>query len=286
MSESTVSTPSSESILSFLDEVAAKANEEKEKDGNKTFDGPQIAFLGSGTTKIRLFTDPMGKLYREVVIHKVIKPDGGKIWVPCPNILDSNFKCEICSMANEIEDWSTYRFRLGIIYGKIIDASEPSDFWKPGETRAILGRARMVKALEKMIKSVTSDKESFQFLGKAVNPTDRGFIFSIDHEMGQNGGITVQLLPTNSDPVELGDWYVPLSNVFIKSEHYEDRYKVAVEVMSAKVASYVPPPAEEGNEEDKTPDVKSDKECFGNYDKFDEKCISCDEQDTCLNNKK
>lgn len=195
--------------------------------------GPAIAFLPEGRHVIRWFMDPRGKLFREVMVGRV-----GKKRFVCPDFLARNDKgsgiaypvCEIDRIAKERDSWKEKCRYHCIAYGQLYDTKSPGDYWNTEDNKpviyAIIGNTHLKKALLDMLENLLDN--GMDMLQAMLCPTSRGYFSSVNVTKGQQGRIAIQVLTKNVDPIELDDWYVPLTDVYMPNEFDEQVYGEAL----------------------------------------------------------
>ncbi len=200
--------------------------------------GPTIGFIPEGRHVIRWFFDPTGKLFREVMIGRV-----GKKRFVCPDFLARTDKitsypfCEIDRIAKERDLWRDKCRYHCMVYGVLYETKNATEYWKLDNgqptTFVIIGNSYLKRALLEMLENLQDN--GMDMLLAMLTPNVRGFFSSVNVTKGQQGNIAIQVLTKSVDPVVLGDWYVPLSEVYIQNEFDEKSYREAVAEYTANL---------------------------------------------------
>ena len=191
--------------------------------------GPKVAFLPEGIHKIRWFFDPTGELFRESMSNRV-----GRTRFMCPDFaarqdrLGNYPECAICKHQKEKEEWRGRCRYNCMVYGHLYETKNPSEYWQPDTTYVILGNSKLRNALIETLENLVDD--GADMLMGMLTPTVKGFISNTNVTRGTAGGVSVQVLTKMVDPIELGDWYIPLSEVtYVPSVFDSETYEAAVE---------------------------------------------------------
>lgn len=216
---------SQQAVLNFINARAEKQNREQ------TRNGPGVAFFPEGTHIIRWFFDPTGLIFREAVAGRV-----GKKRFICPDFMFKNDKtsgrtypvCELDRIAKEQNIRKGKCRYYCMIYGYVYKTDAENDYWKPNRAYVIIGNRFLSKGLEAMINNLKD--VGLDMLTTMLTPTSKGFFSTVtatDIQSAQ-GQVSIQVLPTAVDPIDLGDWYIPLSEVYIPKEFDEEVYQEAL----------------------------------------------------------
>jgi len=212
--------------------------------------GPSIGFLPVGTHKIRFFFDPTGELYREACAGRM-----GRAKFMCPNFaartdrVGSYPECEICKHQMVMEQYKHKCRYQCMVYGFLYDTKSASEYWQPNNAYVILGNSKLRKALVKMLENLVD--EGADMLMGMLTPNIRGFYASVTVTKGTQGEVAIQLLPTTVDPIELDEWYIPLSEVtYMPNEFDSEVYEAAVAEYMENIAPSVPVPVDEDDDDD------------------------------------
>lgn len=220
-----------------------------QKPDNKEQLGPQIAFLPEGVHKIRWFFDPDGELYRESMSGRV-----GRTKFMCPNFaartdrLGTYPDCAICRHQTENEEWRGKCRYNCMVYGYLYETKNPGEYWQPDNAYVICGNSKLRKGLLETLENLVED--GADMLMGMLTPTVQGFISSTNVTRGTQGGVAIQVLTKMVEPIELGDWYIPLNKVTYMPTEFDP------EVYEAAVAEYFE--GVEASEEADTDDGKGD----------------------------
>jgi hypothetical protein len=224
--------------MTKVHELLRKTREQKE---TRISTGPQIAFLPEGSHKIRWFFDPNGDIYRELMTGRF-----GKHRFVCPDFMARRDKeheyptCEADAKADETDNWRVRCRYNCMVYGYLHETKQPGEYWKPNQVYVIIGNSRLRKALLEMLEALAEEEEDM-LLGM-LTPSLKGYYTTTSVSRGAQGNVSIQLLPKAVDPIELGEWYRPLSEVWIDSAFNVDEYTKAMTVMKEEETST---PAEE-----------------------------------------
>jgi hypothetical protein len=194
--------------------------------------GPTIAFLPEGRHIIRWFFDPEGELFREVMVGRV-----GKNRFVCPDFMSRVDKegtyptCELDAIAKAKNQWRDKCRYHCMVYGALYETKNTGDYWKVEQKGkpvpyVIIGNSHLKKALVDMLENL--EEEGMDMLLGMLTPNIRGFFSSVSVTKGQQGSIAIQVLTKNVEPLELDEWYVPLSEVYIPQTFNEEAYRKAV----------------------------------------------------------
>jgi hypothetical protein len=186
----------------------------------------KVAFLPIGTHKLRIFYDPTGEMYRSVVTHKI-----GKIHTLCPDWLREQGhsgvpECRICELAREIDDWklSPSRRFYTLIYAHLYETNNPSEWWQPNHSYVVVGKNRMKTTINSLLKTFASS--SPDYILDMVNPNRSGGITTVEVTGGIQGTVTFTPLPGDTKPpIEVGDWWKPLSDGYIPRDFNLEVYQ-------------------------------------------------------------
>jgi len=210
--------------INKLNSAIAKAQKDSGAQKDNYEDRVSLGFLPEGTHKFRPFIDPNGEILRSVVAHKT---DHGK--VICPNWLkktdpNGNYPdCKICELAEKVDDWRLASRTYVISYIRLIQTSSASDYWKPG-TLALVSNGRFRRSFLGLLSSLQEDAPDFVI--SLMNPSMRGGILSMDVTRGTQGSVSITVVPgRDTDPIELGQWYKPLSGIYIPATFDKNEYK-------------------------------------------------------------
>ncbi len=223
----------------FTPDAVRQVISEHHKGSNEDRVGPTLAYLPEGRHLIRWFFDPTAKLFREIMIGRV-----GKKRFVCPDFLSRVDKfgsyptCEIDEIAKERDAWKDKCRYQCLAYGALYETKNTSEYWKadkdkPPTPYVIIGNSFLKRALLDMLENL--EENGMDMLLAMLTPTAKGFYSSVTVTKGQQGNISIQVLPNTKDPIELGEWYVPLKDVLIKSEFDEKTYNEAVSEYLANV---------------------------------------------------
>ena len=225
-----------------------KIIDENQKGSNEERSGPTVAFIPEGRHTIRWFLDPNADLFREVMIGRV-----GKKRFVCPDFLARRDKtstveypvCRLDELAKERDDWRAKCRYQCMVYGFLYDTKNPGEYWTAGKPYVILGNSFLRRALVEMLENLREN--GMDMLLAMLTPTSQGFFSSVGVTKGQQGNVSIQVLTKKVDPVDLGDWYVPLGDVYISNTFDSKVYEEAV----AEYLALAPAEGEsgEGNEE-------------------------------------
>jgi hypothetical protein len=212
--------------------------------------GPQIAFLPEGVHKIRWFFDPNGELYREAMSGRV-----GRTKFMCPNFaartdrLGTYPDCAICRHQTEKEEWRGKCRYNCMVYGYLYETKNPGEYWQADNAYVICGNSKLRKALVETLENLVDD--GADMLMGMLTPTVKGFISSTNVTRGTQGGVAIQVLTKMVDPIELGDWYVPLNKVtYMPTEFDAEVYEAAVSEYFEGVAAQDEETSSDDNEGD------------------------------------
>ena len=211
--------------------------QENQKGGQDERTGPAVAFLPDGRHVIRWFWDPAGELFREVMIGRV----GRKRFI-CPDFLARKDKmntyptCELDAIAKERDVWKDKCRYHCLVYGALYETKNASEYWKVDENRkptpyVIIGNTFLKRALVAMMENLQDN--GMDMLVSMLTPNVRGFFSSVSVTRGQQGNISIQVLGKSVDPIELDDWFVPLSEVYIPHTFDEKTYREAMSEYAA-----------------------------------------------------
>ena len=228
-----------------------KIIDENQKGSNEERSGPTVAFIPEGRHTIRWFFDPNADLFREVMIGRV-----GKKRFVCPDFLARRDKtntttypvCHLDELAKERDDWRAKCRYQCMVYGFLYDTKNPGEYWTAGKPYVILGNSFLRRALVEMLENLREN--GMDMLLAMLTPTASGFFSSVGVTKGQQGNVSIQVLTKKVDPIDLGDWYVPLSDVYISNTFDNKVYEEAVAEYLAQMA-----PSEGGSDgEGESPD--------------------------------
>ena len=221
-----------------------KIIDENQKGGGEERSGPSISFLPEGRHTIRWFFDPNADLFREVMIGRV-----GKKRFVCPDFLARRDKtstidypvCRLDELAKERDDWRAKCRYQCMAYGYVYDTKNPGEYWTAGKPYVILGNSFLRRALVEMLENLREN--GMDMLLAMLTPTATGFFSSVGVTKGQQGNVSIQVLTKKVDAIELGEWYVPLGDVYITNTFDSKIYEEAVAEYLALA------PGEEGSAE-------------------------------------
>jgi len=217
---------------------------DNQKNSSEERTGPAVAFLPEGRHSIRWFFDPKGEIYREVVIGRVNK----KRFI-CPNFMSRIDKmntyptCRICDEAQERDRWKDKCRYNCMVYGYLLDTKNPGEYWKAGQPYVIIGNSYLRRALVDMMENLYED--GMDMLMSMLTPNVKGFISNTSVTKGQQGNISIQVLTKSMEALNLGDWYLPLDQVYLKAGFELKAYEDAVEEYLANLEQEEAEDAEE-----------------------------------------
>lgn len=222
--------------VAFNSDHIRKIIEASHKGNSGDNNGPNVAYIPEGRHTIRWFFDPTGALFREVMIGRV-----GKKRFVCPDFLSRVDKtsgidyppCEIDAIAKERDTWKDKCRYHCLAYGYVYDTKNANEYWKAGAPCVIIGNSYLKRALLEMLENL--QENGMDMLLAMLTPQVRGFFSSVSVTKGQQGNIAIQVLAKSVEPIELGEWYRPLSDVYINREFDEKTYNEAVSEYKANL---------------------------------------------------
>jgi hypothetical protein len=198
-------------------------------------DGPSVTFLPEGQHKIRWFFDPEGEIYREVVIHRA-----GRKWLHCPDWLSEKDPegayppCGFCQLADDRDDWKIRRRFNYLVYGYLVDTKQKGEYWQAGNAYMVVGNTRLKRALMEMLEALVDEGE--ELLLNMLTPDIKGYVTTTTVTKGSQGNVSIQILPTTVDPIELGDWYKPLAESWVSPTFNLDEFRLSFKEFKAALA--------------------------------------------------
>ena len=190
-----------------------------------------IGFIPPGEHTIRLFLDPENNLAREIAVHN----SGRSLRTHCPAIFQAKHPskncpstCEICRLSNKHRDWRLKSQFFHMIYVFVVDTKNPKEYWQPGNPYVGLCRKHMKKQIDQMIRSLL-DKDK-ELLEKFFNPHIEGYTVQAHIKSNpQNYQVEIKpILDRTLPPIELGDWYKPLSECWLSEEFNISDYEAVL----------------------------------------------------------
>ena len=215
--------------VSKVHELLKKNREMNER---RSQNGPAIAFLPEGQHKIRWFFDPEGTVYREVMTNRQ-----DKTRFHCPNFLSNRDKdlklpeCEACARADATDDWRVRCRYNCMIYGYLYDTKSSNKYWEPGKPYVILGNSKLRRSIVEMMEALIEEEESL--LMSMITPQVPGCVANVNVTRGAQGSVNIQVLPKTVDPIEIGDWYQPLHQVWIPEGFDQEAYDTGMKSLKA-----------------------------------------------------
>lgn len=222
-----------------VDKVKGAIEKSKKLAGGGGQDGDyaNLAYMPEGTHKIRWFFDPEGEIKRLAVIHM----QSGKRCL-CPQwLIDHGIpiigekdgkptesfdypECEICDLSGELDEWRIGQRWTNIAYGYLFHTNVPSDYWQPGNAYAILGNNKMGNAIINSLEALVEDSE--EWLMQMLNPQIAGGLTTVQYVKGSQGSCSITpIVGKTIDPIELGDWWKPLNEVYVNANFSVGSYR-------------------------------------------------------------
>jgi hypothetical protein len=187
-----------------------------------------IGFPPVGKHIVRPFSDLNGESVRKVIVHHI----GRRNRTLCPDSYknkNSNQdypKCKICSLSHKYNLWKYKAKSLYMAYGLLIETDKPKDYWKSGRVHLILMKDKLYKAFEKMAQGILDQDKSIW--NEFLDPKIPSYAIKISMEETAPG-VFANMTPVFSKivpPIELGDWYKPLSECWVKEFNISDYEKM------------------------------------------------------------
>lgn len=226
---------------SSMEDIINGIMEENQKPSQRD-SGPTIGFLPDGRHLIRFFLDPTAKLFRETKVGRV-----GKRRFVCPDWMSRHDKtsdtiypdCELDAHCREHEEkWRDACRYHCMVYGVLYKTNNQSEYWKVEDGKPtpylIVGNSKLKQALLDMLGTLR--EHGMDMLVAMLNPTSRGVYAAVTVTKGQQGSISIQVLTNSVDPIQLDEWYIPLSEAFMKNEFDEKMYRDAMSEYKANLA--------------------------------------------------
>lgn len=272
-------------------EAAVKEHEEYRSKKAEESDRPALRFIGEGNTKLRLYLDKEGKLFRSLNRFNI---NGVKI----QDTGEGGCK-EIHSMIEELRSlgdgnaWRLFSAEHVLCYATILSQSKSDDFTLLDTPLVLVIKPKIYFGFMKCFNEWKSD-----FLTKMLDPTVEANAFTIDFEFGRDGSANVNAdvqLITKVDP--LPDKFPPLSEVWYKvgdQPSAEDVNKIK-EYLAGRINAYKNTKAPTENRVDSSaPAQPSQMTCpheadgmkFGSIQDNDPRCMLCDRESLCRASKK
>lgn len=237
-----------------------KIIDDNKKPDRELNNGPQIAFLPEGVHKIRWFFDPTGALFREGMAGKV-----GRTRFMCPDFaartdrIGKYPECAICKHQASINQFKNKCRYNCMAYGYLYETKNPSEYWQPNNAYVILGNSKLRKALLEMLDNLIDD--GADMLMGMLTPTVKGFVSSTSVTRGTQGGVAIQVLTRQVEPISLDEWFIPLHDVTYMPNSFDPEvYDAAVEEYFENVEEVEPEDTTTDDEDEETTSVVEDEE--------------------------
>ena len=210
-----------------LDKIRQLIKSDDEGQQDNKYSGPRTAFLPAGMSEIRFFMDPEDNLYREVKYRWI-----GRNCIPCidspstKRAAESPRKCGFCKIADSLNDWrSRCRYNC-MVYGYLESTKNETEYWKPGNTYAILGNTRLRRSLLDLMRGLMEDEEAEDYMMAMLNPALKGPYTRVIVTSGQTGTVNINhVMMKTIEAVPIDDaWYKPLDEVMVKPQVDHEKY--------------------------------------------------------------
>lgn len=203
-------------IQETLNQAAELAKSQKE-----VTDFTPVTFLPPGEHVVKFFFDPTSEVIRYFIMHR-----SGKAKTLCPKFVKNDplvpEECLIDFLASDkgLNRWKELGARKQcMIYGKLISTNKPGDYWKPGNSYAIIGNQRLWKAVTSLLGLVDKSKEAQAYIMNMLTPNLNGASCAVNVLPGSGGSVNINSIPGAVDPVftEPPVWWKPLNEIYISN---------------------------------------------------------------------
>ena len=192
-----------------------------------------IGFPTKGNHIVQFFSGPDGRVLRKVIVHH----NGRSNVTHCPDFYKDKKsnqdypKCEICLISEQKKIWRYKVKFLHMIYGLLIETDNPKDYWRPGEIYIVLMDKKLHDAFNRMAKPFL-DKD-IDLWNAFLDPNVSSFGTHISsQEIAQGSFLDMKpMFESTLPPIELGDWYKPLSECWLPEEFNMSDYKQVLEAV-------------------------------------------------------
>lgn len=213
--------------------ATAKKEREAAKGSGKGGDGKfaPIGYPQEGTSKIRIFLDPAGQLYRAVKAFQVSEPKFKRIMdprffldrtTPDGTVIPEEVIEKVWALTKNI-GWQNNAKYNALAYIQVLSADKQHDkYWKPGECYLMAHNAKFEEALLNQLQALMEG--CAEDMANSLNPLADGWAWTMNVVKGSQG--SVSLTPTvgvKSPALEaLPDWFKPLSEQFVEDKYSEE----------------------------------------------------------------
>ncbi|QPB08574.1 hypothetical protein [Vibrio phage Va2] len=211
----------------------SKKKREDAKGSSKGGDGKfaPMGYPQEGTSKIRIFLDPTGKLYRAVKAFQVSEPKFKRIMdprffldrtTPDGTVIPEAVIEKVWNMTKNI-GWQNNSKYQALAYVQVISADKTHDkYWKPGECYLMAHNGKFEDALLAQLQALMEG--CAEDMAASVNPLADGWAWTMNVVKGSQG--SVSLTPTvgvKSPALEaLPEWFKPLDDQYVEAKYSEE----------------------------------------------------------------
>lgn len=257
-----------DALMGKIAQAKEKAKKEEKSSGGNW---PLTSFLPEGDHVIRFLHDPKDEIYREVHAY-----GAGRKALIDPSYLNTEdlpegFSDRLKEIAQETGKWRLKSRYCFMIYGYLVNTSNPGEYWKPGTLYLIIGDWKLREAFLTAMENYADDIPD-QFI-MALNPASKGNPFHTKVVKGTGGSVTLTFKYGNKslvDPVNVEKGYQPLESSYVRPKFYADKWAERVQEYEAELAKYLEYQAQkeaEGGDED---DNNEKSEGESNHQKSEE----------------
>lgn len=257
MTQETTSAAQAVTKLSVKDiaNLAKGMRDRKDKSGNGKF--PAATFLPEGEHTVRIFTDPVGNLYRELRSNGYFSY-GIQSPADCENLPENFDYAELDDVLEELNEYQVWKLGTKfnfMFYVHVISTNASSDNWKAGQTYVAIGNGKVASAFTDFI--VALGEDSPDTLQTMLDKDVAASPVKITLVRGNQGSCTFTPLFSKAPAVAVDESYQPLTQAYIREGYDRDKYinllkmarKLLEETRAARKAKGLPLVGEEGYDE-------------------------------------
>lgn len=202
--------------------LAKGMRDRKEKSGGGKY--PAATFLPEGEHTVRIFTDPVGNLYRELRSNGYFSY-GIQSPADCGNLPENFDYAELDDVLEELSEYQVWKLGTKfnfMFYVHVISTNAASDNWKAGNTYVAIGNGKVASAFTDFIVALGEDSPD-----TLVSMLDKDVAASpvkITLVRGNQGSCTFTPLFSKAPAVPVDESYQPLSQAYIRDGYDRDKY--------------------------------------------------------------
>ena len=213
--------------LDKLREVYEQSQRKSKSPKAKLHEDTTIGFPTDGNHVVRLFAGPDGKHSRKIIVHH----NGRYHRTHCPDLFENKDpnkdypKCQICLLEKQ-RNILKYRAKfLYMSYASLIETDNPKNYWCPGKVYIILMQEKLKEALNRMAQPFLDQERALWDAFLDPRLSSYATHISINRQISGFSNKMEPMFNKTLPPIELGDWYKPLSECWLPEEFNMSDYE-------------------------------------------------------------